>query len=120
MKSKKETKKLYSVLLIIDDFADDPTFSRQSRMLQSIFTRGRHHMISAVISTQKYSCVAPIIRLNSSDLFVFKLKNYKDMEAFVEETQALLRSKKELLDIYYEAIKAPYSFSSCEFKSEDH
>ena len=32
------------------------------------------------------------------------------MEAFVEEVQAMLPNKKDLLDIYHMAISEPYSF----------
>ena len=39
MKSKKK-KKLYQILILVDDFADDPSFSRNSKLLHSLFTRG--------------------------------------------------------------------------------
>ena len=35
MKEQKGVVKLYSVLVVVDDFADDPTFSRQSKMLHA-------------------------------------------------------------------------------------
>ena len=41
MKSKGFTK-IYQVLIIVDDFADDPSFSRHSKLLHALFTRGRH------------------------------------------------------------------------------
>ena len=37
---------------IIDDFADDPSFTRQSIMLHSLYVRGRHNMISTITATQ--------------------------------------------------------------------
>ena len=110
MKKQKESKKLFSILIIIDDHADDPTFTRQSKLLHSMYTRGRHHAISVITATQKFSCIAPIIRVNATDLFVYKLRNYRDLEAFLEETQAMLPNKKDLLDIYHMASKEPYSF----------
>ena len=36
MKKQKGVVKLYSVLVVVDDFADDPTFSRQSKMLHAL------------------------------------------------------------------------------------
>ena len=45
---KKKTTKIYSVLVVVDDFADDPTFSRQSKMLHALYTRGRHNSISTI------------------------------------------------------------------------
>ena len=102
-------KKLYQILIIVDDFADDPTFSRNSKLLHSLFTRGRHSMISTIVATQKFSAIHPIIRTNATELFVYRLRNYKDLESFVEELSALY-DKKTLLNLYEHATNAPYSF----------
>ena len=53
MKKQKNTTNLYSVLVVVDDFADDPSFSRQSKMLHALYTRGRHNSISTITATQK-------------------------------------------------------------------
>ena len=102
-------KKLYQILIIVDDFADDPTFSRNSKLLHSLFTRGRHSMISTIVATQKFSAIHPIIRTNATELFVYRLRNYKDLESFIEELSALY-DKKTLLKLYEHATDAPYSF----------
>ena len=39
---KKNFKRLFQILMIIDDFADSPKFTRQSKMLHSLYVRGRH------------------------------------------------------------------------------
>ena len=108
MKSQKR-KKLYQILIIVDDFADDPTFSRNSKLLHSLFTRGRHSMISTIVATQKFSAIHPIIRTNATELYVYRLRNYKDLETFIEELSALY-DKKTLLKLYEHATQAPYSF----------
>ena len=54
MKSKK-IKKLHSILIVIDDHADDPKFVRYSKLLHGLFTRGRHDAVSVICSTQKYN-----------------------------------------------------------------
>ena len=41
-KKQKDTKKIFQIMIIVDDFADDPLFSRKSQLLHSLFTRGRH------------------------------------------------------------------------------
>jgi hypothetical protein len=53
MKKQKE-KKLFSILIVVDDFSDDPSFSRQSKLLHSLYTRGRHNSISSITATQKF------------------------------------------------------------------
>jgi hypothetical protein len=108
MKKTKHTH-LFSVLVIVDDFADDPSFSRHSKLLHSLFTRGRHNSISTIVSTQKFTAVAPIIRVNATFLCVYRLRNTKDLETFLEELSALV-PRKELLEIYHLAVKDPYSF----------
>ena len=45
MKSKGYSK-IFQILIVIDDFADDSSFSRHSKLLHALFTRGRHSMIS--------------------------------------------------------------------------
>jgi hypothetical protein len=109
MKNKKY-KNLYNILIIIDDFADNPNFSRNSKLLHSCYTRGRHSSISTWTSTQKYCCLSPIIRVNATSLYVFRLRNFSDLQAVIEETSALV-DKKTLLEIYNLATNdEPYSF----------
>ncbi len=99
LKSKKDNKKLYSILIIVDDFADDPLFSRKSQLLHSLFTRGRHSQISTIISTQKFASLHPIIRVNTKILHVFRLRNYQDLQMFLDEVSALI-DKKSLMEIF--------------------
>ncbi len=63
---KHDDKTRFNILIIIDDFADDPKVSRNSKQLHGLFTRGRHQFISSIVSTQKFYALAPIIRLNVS------------------------------------------------------
>ena len=106
---KNKHKKFYQILIIIDDFADSPSFTRKSHLLHQLYIRGRHNCISTITSTQKYFAIAPIVRINASQLYVFRLRNYKDLESIVDELSALA-PKNTLLDIYNTAIKEPYSF----------
>ena len=109
LKSKKDIEKVFQILIVIDDMADDVKMSRNSTLLHSLFTRGRHSVISTIASTKKFCCIANIIRVNATELFVFRLRNYRDLEAFIEEVSALI-DKKSLLEIYGLATAEPYSF----------
>jgi carboxylesterase type B len=117
-KSKKETKRLFQILIIIDDFADDPAFSRHSKLLHSLFIRGRHSQISTIVATQKFTALHPIIRVNASELYVFRLRNYQDLQTFIDEVSAIV-DKKSLLEMYNLATNAPYSFLYCKLTSKD-
>ena len=108
MKAKGYTK-IYQILIVIDDFADDSSFSRHSKLLHALFTRGRHSMISTIVSTQKYRAISNIIRVNATNLYVFRLRNAGDLDAWVEECSAIA-DKKTLLELYNLATAEPYSF----------
>ena len=108
MKKQKKTK-MFQVLIIIDDFADDPKFVRSSKLLHSLYTRGRHSYISVITATQVFNALHPIIRKNATDLYIYKLRNYRDLESLVEELSALA-PKKTLLEMYNQATAEPYSF----------
>ena len=118
MKSKK-IKKLHSILIVIDDHADDPKFVRYSKLLHGLFTRGRHDAVSVICSTQKYNVLAPIIRLNASSLYIFRLKNASELMSFIEENSAIV-DKQQLLDMYHQAVNfAPYSFFYVNMNAKD-
>jgi hypothetical protein len=108
MKKQKKTK-MFQILIIVDDLADNPDFSRRSRLLHALYTRGRHSFISTITATQVFNALAPIIRKSTTELYVYRLRNYKDLESLVEELSALA-PKKTLLELYQKATDEPYSF----------
>ena len=116
---KKKQHHLFSILICIDDFAEDVRFMKYSQMLHGLYTKSRHNAISVLTSVQKYNAVAPIIRLNSSSLYIFKLRNMKEVEAFLEENSAMV-DKKRLYDMYQQAVNyKPYSFFFIKLRSQD-
>ncbi len=82
-------KKLYSILIILDDMAEEKDFLKHNKLLHALYTKGRHMGISTIISTQVYKSVAPTIRKNATNLIVFKLRNQGDMDALLEELTAI-------------------------------
>ena len=50
--------KIHQILIVVDDFADSPNFTRQSKLLHQLYIRGRHVMISTVTATSVY-CITP-------------------------------------------------------------
>lgn len=114
----KNMKSLYSILIVVDDFADSPEFSRHSKILHSLYTRGRHSMISTITATQKFNAIHPIIRVNATELYVYRLRNNKDLETFIEEISGMI-PKKTLLDIYQRCTAEPYSFLYVKLTAKD-
>ena len=66
--------------------------------------------MSTITSTQKITALSPIIRVNATQLFIYRLRNYTDLQTFIDEVSALLKDKKTLLEIYSLATEQPYSF----------
>ena len=66
-------------------------------------------MISTITSTQVYKQISPIVGKSMTHLFIYRLGNYGDLEAIVEELSAIY-DKKALLHIYHEAVSEDYSF----------
>ena len=66
-------------------------------------------MISTITSTQVYKQISPIVRKKMTHLSVYRLRNYGDLEAIVEELSAIY-DKKTTLQIYHEAVSEEYSF----------
>ncbi len=106
---KRGDKKLFQILIIVDDFAHDPSFTRHYKLLHALYTRGGHNMISTITATQKFSAIHPIIRVNATEIYVYRLRNYKDLETFIEEISAVY-DKKGLLALYNAATKEPFNF----------
>jgi hypothetical protein len=102
-------KNVYQILIIIDDFADDPSFTRNSKLLHSLYIRGRHIFISTITATQVYKAISPVIRKNITDLYIFRLRNHADMEAWLDEMSAIY-DKDVLLQLYHFCTDKPYGF----------
>ena len=75
-------------------------------------------MISPITATQKFSAIHPIIRINATELYVYRLRNYKDLETFIDEVSAVA-DKKTLLDIYNLATSEPHSFLYCKLTAKN-
>ena len=129
---KNDHKTLHSCLLVIDDMADNEKFSRHSSLLNQLYVRGRHNALSVITSVQAYRALSRIIRVNSRQLFFFKMRNYKEIETMVEELSAMLINKKMLadakniaeakrflLEIYNEATSEPFNFLFCNLTQSD-
>ena len=88
---------------------DDPSFSRPSKLLHAVFSRGRHKSISTIVSNRRITAVAQTIRVNATCLCVYKLRTNKDLECLLDEVSGPV-GRKELLEMSNLATKGPYSF----------
>ena len=117
---KKKHKKLHQILIIVDDMADSAEFCKHSKLLHSLYIRGRHICCSVITSVQKYTRLSTIARVNATSLFIFRLRSWQDLQTWLDETAALLKDKAALYEIYKLAIEdTPYSFLYLDLTSKD-
>ena len=101
--------RLFGGLVIVDDYADNQSVVRSSRALHELYVRGRHAGLSCLCSVQKYRVLHPIIRVNATDLIVFRLRSQAEQEAIVEENSAAY-GRKVTAEILDTTTSEPYSF----------
>ena len=104
---KLEMKKLYQVLIILDDVANMPQLHKPNGALDTLFIRGRH--MSTWVSSQKLRLTSAAVRVNQQFLCCWRLRNQHELGAVVEELSALL-PKEQLYQLYEQATREPYSF----------
>ena len=102
-------KKLYQVLVVINDFADTPQLHKPHGALDTLFIRGRHMQVSTWVSSQKLRLISAAVRVNMQFLCCWRLRNQHELDAVIEELSALL-PKEQLYRLYEQATREPYSF----------
>jgi hypothetical protein len=111
-------KRLFGALIIVDDFADNARVMRSSTSLAELFVRGRHAQLSTIIAVQKYRVLNPLLRVNATCLFVFRLRSKAELDALVEENSAHY-GPKVTEQIFLKATSEPYSFLWLNLSAKD-
>ena len=117
-RSKKQA--LPSVLLVFDDLADTPSFMKREKLLHQLYIRGRHNALSVITATQVWKALAPECRKQATALYIFKLRNYADLEGLAEELGAVHPDgKKGVLALYRQCTAEAYGFLYCDLLAKD-
>jgi hypothetical protein len=113
---KQKIKQLYGILIVVDDFADSPNIVHSNSgaasggsMLNTLFIRGRHMMISTLVSSQKLRLLSTTMRVNVQFMLVWRLRNRLELQSLLEEISAVY-DMKTLEQMYQLATEDPYSF----------
>ena len=115
--AKRRGTELPAICIVCDDLADNKKAMHGS-MLQSLFTRGRHSNVTIILMTQRYRLLDVTTRVNANALFIFRMRNAKDLEAIVEENSALA-DKDTLLRVYDQATREKYGFLYVDLMQSD-
>ena len=60
--------------------ADKPKLCRNSQLLHSLYIRGRHNQISTITSVQTLRRVSTLIRVNTIEIYIYRLRTYTEIE----------------------------------------
>jgi hypothetical protein len=101
-------KQPHGALLVLDDMitSSDAISGKRNSLLKKIFYQGRHHKISIILVSQKLRDIPLGMRINSSHIICFNLRNKSEEEAFLSENSFV----EELRNKYTQATKEKYNF----------
>ena len=110
MQKKRGYTKVYGICVVVDDHADSPEVlhAQGKNVINSLFVRGRHLMVSTLIGSQKLRALSTMIRVNAQFFLCFRLRN-KELGQLLEEISAVY-PVKTLRKMYDLATAEPYSF----------
>ena len=106
-------------LIIIDDFSAEPMMIRNHRLVNRLYTRGRHARISTITSVHRIkNVVKPIVRAQATALFIFRQKAFLELQNFIEESSATV-GEDILEKVYRIAVAEPYQFLYVDLRATD-
>ena len=107
-KARHESKRIPQMLFVVDDLADDKR-TMGCNLIRELMLRGRHSMISTILSTQKMRAIDHACRLQFTAIAQFAVRSLKDWEVIKEEFSASV-DPKVLQQMYNIATDDDYGF----------
>ena len=101
-KHKNDLTKIPKLLFIIDDMVSDIVDSRSNIILE-LFFRGRHYVLSTILTSQAYKGLPSKIRLNGSDIILFPQSSETEVDAIAQENAYGGMSKKHFTKLFNHA-----------------
>lgn len=99
-----------NTLFIFDDMITEGIMnSRKMGAIDSQAVRGRHSNISTIIISQQYFALSPAVRNNTTNMCIFRIRNFGEMLKIAEENCERL-TPKEFTQMFYDVTSDPYTF----------
>jgi GTPase SAR1 family protein len=75
------------VLIILDDMitSEKAVNNKKTNLLKQLFFQGRHYKVSIILVSQKMKSIPSSLRVNSTHLICFDLRNKKEESDFLDE-----------------------------------
>ena len=111
LKDKSSTGKIGLLLLVVDDFADQPSImkARGQNLLDTICLKGRHSGIGCILSVQTVTSLSTVARKNARAWLVGRFNRAKEADVWTSEISAII-PKKLLLEVLRAATSERFSF----------
>ena len=112
---RKRKQPLPQILICLDDFGDRPDLLSKRQggdagsWMTSLAVRGRHFATSFILTSQVLNVIGTIIRKNTRNLCIWRLRNHKEIEILCEELSGVY-DRQTLMTMYQAAVEEPYSF----------
>ena len=98
------------IFIVFDDMIADVINNKKlNSIVTELFIRGRKLDISLVFITQSYFKVSKDVRLNSTNFFVMKIPNKREIQQIAPNHSSDIYSK-DFMKIYKKCTAKPYSF----------
>ena len=107
-KARRESTRVPQLLFVVDDLADDRR-TMGCQLIRELMLRGRHSMISTILSTPKMRAIDHACRLQLTALAQFAVRSLKDLEVIKEEFTAAI-DPKVLQQMYDISTSDPFGF----------
>jgi hypothetical protein len=101
---------LMQVLIIIDDFGSDSQIMKHSKVIDKLFTQGRHIGASTLLSQQRWRMASATQRSQATLTMFGRPRSLLDMDAYIEENSALAGGKKQLAELIKIATAEKFGF----------
>lgn len=119
-KFKNNLEQLPKLLFVIDDLINDIKDSKTD-IISKIFFRGRHLVLSTIMTSQSYNAIPKMIRTNGSHLVFFSQASAKEVKTISEENAFGGISQKDFLKMFVYATESePFSFLYIDRKTNDN
>lgn len=96
------------LLIILDDFIDNKKLVNH-KILQQLFTQGRHDNISTWVSVQAYNACPLKCRKQLNNIIAFSSPDEREIDSLLEHKHRDI-SKEDFIKLFDMATKEPYSF----------
>ena len=98
------------ILIVFDDVIADMNKNKKlDSVVTELFIRGRILNISLVFIKQSYFKVPKDVRLNTTDFFIAKIPNKRELQQILRNHSSDIRTE-DFINIYRKCTGKPYSF----------